>query len=163
MATAYILDLQAAFPSCACHHAAGPTASPNPWRDRVLALERDLKELQEQYDSEKLGAFRHLISYGRVHVRVMYIKKPLVCAGHLLPWAVPLSTLGMFDPSGRKCTSKGRSWDCMNAYLNWLLARDVRWLVRPTGATRIAVDSRVSTMMITRTANGRRLRPLKQT
>ncbi|RPD70743.1 hypothetical protein L226DRAFT_469518 [Lentinus tigrinus ALCF2SS1-7] len=57
---AYILDLQAAFPSypaADCHRA----SSPNPWRDRVLALERDLKELHEQYDKEKLGAFRHSI------------------------------------------------------------------------------------------------------
>ena len=57
---------------------AGEIAIENPWRDRVLVLERDLKELQEQHDSEKLGAFRHFISYGRVRVRVMYIKKPAV-------------------------------------------------------------------------------------
>ena len=89
----------------------------------------------------------------------MYIKKPLVCAGHLLPWAVPLSTLGMFDPSGWKSTLSGRSGDGMSDRLNGCLAGTYDG----TGATRIAADSRVFTVIITRTANNRRLRPLKQT
>ncbi|KAI0757626.1 hypothetical protein C8Q80DRAFT_1092347 [Daedaleopsis nitida] len=66
---AYILDLQAAFPSATdreCRRA----PSPNPWRDRVLALEKDLNELQAQYDNEKLGEFSL-----DTHLRVMSIKK----------------------------------------------------------------------------------------
>ncbi|TFK91538.1 hypothetical protein K466DRAFT_442062, partial [Polyporus arcularius HHB13444] len=50
---AYILDLQAAFPSSPAADRRR-VSSPNPWRDRVLALEKDLKELQEQCDKEKI-------------------------------------------------------------------------------------------------------------
>ncbi|KAI0696478.1 hypothetical protein C8T65DRAFT_814300, partial [Cerioporus squamosus] len=50
---AYILDLQAAFPSSPAADRHG-VSSPNPWRDRVLALEKDLKELQAQCDKEKI-------------------------------------------------------------------------------------------------------------
>ncbi|KAI0735898.1 hypothetical protein C8Q76DRAFT_593025, partial [Earliella scabrosa] len=51
---AYILDLQAAFPSEPVAEACRPP-SPNPWRDRVLALEKDIADLQAQHDKDKLG------------------------------------------------------------------------------------------------------------
>ncbi|KAI0369952.1 hypothetical protein BV20DRAFT_911584, partial [Pilatotrama ljubarskyi] len=54
---AYILDLQAAFPvTCSCHpcQSARSQNSTEPWRERALALEKELHELQAHSDKEKI-------------------------------------------------------------------------------------------------------------
>ncbi|KAI1784692.1 hypothetical protein LXA43DRAFT_1101087 [Ganoderma leucocontextum] len=51
---AYILDLQSAFPVSAPDGDPNRLPSPNPWRQRVLLLEKDLQDLQSQYDKEKI-------------------------------------------------------------------------------------------------------------
>ncbi|KAI0762431.1 hypothetical protein C8Q74DRAFT_1173829, partial [Fomes fomentarius] len=71
---AYILDLQPAFPAEAAPdaHSGCRTPTANPWRDRVLVLEKDIAALQAQYDNDKLGESRHIVR----HLRVMSIRKP---------------------------------------------------------------------------------------
>ncbi|KAI0353152.1 hypothetical protein OH77DRAFT_631555 [Trametes cingulata] len=57
---AYILDLQAAFPAtCPCRPCQSRTADSReaptePWRERALALEKELEELRTQHDAEKI-------------------------------------------------------------------------------------------------------------
>ncbi|KAI0641170.1 hypothetical protein C8Q79DRAFT_1106878 [Trametes meyenii] len=57
---AYILDLQAAFPSscpsCSCWStvSTGSAESPQPWRERVHALETELENLRTQHDETKM-------------------------------------------------------------------------------------------------------------
>ena len=55
-----LLDLQAAFPmpESECTGCARPSSPrPNPWRDRVLALEQDVDALRAQAEKDRLGEF----------------------------------------------------------------------------------------------------------
>ncbi|KAI9065521.1 hypothetical protein FKP32DRAFT_1590464 [Trametes sanguinea] len=57
---AYIFDLQTAFPLiCTCHPSRpalqpNPGLTPDPWRDRVVTLEKQIEELRAQHDKERL-------------------------------------------------------------------------------------------------------------
>ncbi|KAM5542121.1 hypothetical protein V8D89_004204 [Ganoderma adspersum] len=52
----YILDLHSAFPVSAPETNPNRPPSPNPWRQRVLLLEKDLRDLQSRSDKEKIEA-----------------------------------------------------------------------------------------------------------
>ncbi|TBU30872.1 hypothetical protein BD311DRAFT_717945 [Dichomitus squalens] len=82
---AYILDLHAAFPpppSSASREIEPQRApSPNPWRDRVLVLERDLRQLQAQHDKDRIRTSPPVL-FRPQRIRVMSITTPRPGALH---------------------------------------------------------------------------------
>ena len=83
-----LLDLQAAFPmpESECTGCARPSSPrPNPWRDRVLALEQDVDALRAQSEKDRLGEFHRPFA-----ACVKSITKPLpqtpAAAAAILSW-----------------------------------------------------------------------------
>ncbi|TBU51532.1 hypothetical protein BD310DRAFT_834161 [Dichomitus squalens] len=76
---AYILDLHAAFPpppsTASGERESHRAPSPNPWRDRVLVLESDLRELQAQHDKDSIRTSPPAL-FRQQRIRVMSITKP---------------------------------------------------------------------------------------
>ncbi|KAH9855796.1 hypothetical protein C2E23DRAFT_901161 [Lenzites betulinus] len=102
---AYILDLQAAFTiACTTHRPCLSISqlqpSEEPWRDRVLELEREVEELRAQHEQEKL----ELLALRKA--AQLQLTRPTADDGHATDSSAPV-------PTGKK--AKGKKTKAQNA------------------------------------------------